>query len=141
MPTPPTPPMPPNFGYVIIPDGDLDGTRFWLRVFQLEAYVSAAQIDIGSRLASGKELEKASVPIVSEYQAGQLYWYYAIVLFIDPLGLSGGIGIIYFADEAHRKEAEEKRNDFADHVMKNINQRVAEGKMTGTVVTIEPGKE
>jgi hypothetical protein len=130
-------PLPPNFGYITIPNGDLDGVRFWLRVFQLESYVNAAQADIQAR----PEVAKASVPIIAEYIAGQLYFYYAIVLFIDSLGLSGGIGIIYFADEEHRAMVEEKRNGFADDIMKSIQERVEEGKMTGTMLTIDPGKE
>jgi hypothetical protein len=129
--------QPPNFGYIGIPDGDLDGVRFWLRVFQLEPYVNAAQADIQAR----PEVAKASVPIVAEYVAGRLYFYYAIVLFIDSLGLSNGIGIIYFADEEHRAAANEKRDNFADHIMKSIQERVEEGKMTGTMLTIDPGKE
>ena len=130
-------PLPPNFGFITIPDGALDGVRFWLRVFQLEAYVNAAQADIQAR----PEVAKASVPIIADYTAGRIYFYYAIVLFIDSLGLSSGVGIIYFADEEHWAAANEKRDSFADHIMKGIQERVEEGKMTGTMLTIDPGKE
>jgi hypothetical protein len=116
---------------------DLDGIRFWLRVFNLEPYVAVASADIAAR----PEVKQASVPIVSEHQAGQLYWYYAIILFIDTLGLSGGTGIIFFADEQHRVEAEERRNEFADTIMQSIGEQVAQGKMTGKALTIEPTKE
>jgi len=134
---PPPPSTPPNYGRIVIPYGDVEGARFWLRVFKLETYVTIAQADI----EANPEANKASVPIISEHQAGQLYWYYAIVLFIDPLGLSSGTGIIFYADEEHRAEAEKKRNDFADTIMQGIKEQVEKGKMTGKTLTIPPTKE
>jgi hypothetical protein len=116
---------------------DLDGIRFWLRMFNLEPYVAVASADI----TASPEAHRASVPIISEHQAGLLYWYYAIVLFVDTLGLSGGTGVVYYADEAHRTEAEQKRNSFADMIMQGIGKQVAKGKMTGRTLTIPPTKE
>jgi hypothetical protein len=129
--------MPPNRGRIFIADGDLDAVRFWLRVFCLEAYVDAASADIRAR----SEVKKASVPIISEHQAGQLYWYYVILLFIDSLGLSGGTGLVFYADAEFRAEVEKKRNEFADMIMKTLQEQVETGKMTGTMLTIEPTKE
>jgi hypothetical protein len=130
-------PLPENRGYIVIPDGDLDAVRFWLRVFNLEAYAAAAQADVHSR----PEVKKASVPIVSEHRAGRLYFYYVILLYIDSLGLCNGTGLICFADEANRTFAEEKRDDLANQIMQAISQQIAEGKMTGSTVTIKPTKE
>jgi hypothetical protein len=128
---------PSNYGRIAIENDDLDAVRFWLRVFSLEPYVDVASADIRAK----PEVKRASVPIISEHRSGQLYWYYAILLYIDPLGLSGGIGIIYFADEAHRAEAEKARNEVGDHIMQTIQGQVEKGKMTGTMLTIEPTKE
>jgi hypothetical protein len=132
-----SPAMPSNRGRIIIADGDLDAVKFWLRVFSLEDYVNAAAADIRAQ----PEAHRASVPIISEHRAGQLYWYYVILLFIDSLGLSGGTGLVFYADAEHRAVAEEKRNEFADTIMKTIQEQVEKGKMTGAMLTIEPTKE
>jgi hypothetical protein len=129
--------IPPNRGRIIIMDGDLEAVKFWLRVFTLEDYVNAAAAEIRSRPG----VNKASIPIISEHRSGQLWWYYVIVLFIDALGLSGGTGLVFYADTEHHAEAEEKRNEFADHVMKTIQGRVEMGEMTGSLVVIEPTTE
>jgi hypothetical protein len=129
--------IPPNRGRIIIMDGDLDAIKFWLRVFTLEDYVNAAAAEIRSQPG----VNKASVPIISEHRSGTLYWFYVIVLFTDALGLCGGTGLVFYADEEYRAEALEKRNEFADHVMKTIQGRVETGEMTGSLVVIEPTTE
>jgi hypothetical protein len=130
--------IPPNRGRIIIAEEDFDALKFWIRVFNLEPYVNVAAADIR---AQGPEVKRASVPIVSEHRSGQLYWYYVIVLFIDSLGLSGGMGLIFYADQEYRAQAEEKRNEFADHIMQSIQTQVKAGKMTGTILAIEPTRE
>jgi hypothetical protein len=130
-------PLPENLGYIVLDDGDLDAARFWLRVFNLEAYVAAATADIHSR----PEVKKASVPIISEHRAGGLYFYYVILLYIDSLGLSGGVGLITFADEKNRALAEEKRDGLAKRIIASIKEQVAKGEMTGETLTIDPTKE
>jgi hypothetical protein len=127
---------PPNRGRIIIADGDLDALKFWLRVFNLEAYVTVAAADIRAQ-----EVNQASVPIINEHRSGQLYWYYAIVLLIDSLGLCGGTGLIFYADPEHRAKAEENRNEFADHIMQTIREQVEAGRMEASMLTIEPTKE
>jgi hypothetical protein len=131
------PPLP-NRGRIIIADGDLGAIKFWLRVFNLETYVNAAAADIR---AQAPEVKQGSVPIISEHRSGQLYWYYVLVLFTDSLGLFGGTGIIFYADQEYRAQAEEKRNECADHIMQTIQTQVEAGKMTGIVLPIEPTKE
>jgi hypothetical protein len=121
---------PPNRGRIIIADGDLEAIKFWLRVFNLEPYVNVAAAEI--RAQTAPEVNQGSVPIISEHRSGQLYWYYVIVLFIDSLGLSGGMGLIFYADGEHRAQAEEKRDEFADDIMQMIQTQAEAGKMTGT---------
>jgi hypothetical protein len=131
-------PPPSNRGRIIIADGDLEAIKFWIRVFNLETYVNAAAADIRAQTS---EVKQGSVPIISEHRSGQLYWYYVLVLFIDSLGLFGGTGLIFFADQKYRAQVEEKRNEFADHIMKTIQTQVEAGKMTGSILAIDPTKE
>jgi hypothetical protein len=127
-----------NYGRVVIGEDDLDALRFLIRVFNLEPYVAIATADLQAKIMEG---QKASVPIISEHRAGELYFYFALILFLDSLGLHGGLGGIWFGDAEHREQAEKKRNELADFIMQGISERVAEGKMKGSMLTINPTTE
>lgn len=139
MPKPlPPPPPPPNAGRILIPYDDLDQLRFWVRVFQIEKEVEATQVLVSQQLnKQGEPAAYAAVPVISEYTSGQLYWTYVLVLFIDRLGISGGSGVIYYADKENLSKMQEKRDKFADDILKSFR----EGNKPLHEIVIQPGAE
>jgi hypothetical protein len=131
-------PAPPaTHGRIIVQDGDLAALKFWIRVFELDGYVALAQAQITNQAKA----KWGAVPIINEYQCGKLRWCYVLTLDIDSLGLAGGIGIIYYADEAHWEQVRESRDKLADNVMKTVRQRTDSGQMLTEMALIPPGKE
>jgi hypothetical protein len=132
------PEPPPNRGRIIVTENDLAALKFWTRVFELDGYIASAQASI----VNHAEAKSGSVPIISEYHCGKLHWCYVLVLDIDSLGLAGGIGIVYYADEAHFDEVRQSRDQLADHLMSTLRTRVESGQIfTETAMEIIPPGE
>jgi hypothetical protein len=124
-------------GRIIVQDDDLAALKFWIRVFELDGYVALAQAQITSQ----SKAKWGAVPIINEYQCGKLRWCYVLVLNIDSLGLVGGSGVVYYADEEHWEQVRESRDKLADNVMKTVRQRTYSGQMLTEMVLTPPGKQ
>lgn len=128
---------PPNFGIIRVANNDTDQLKFWIRMFALEQYIELARLDLSTR----PEVKRASAPVISEHQSGKLYWFYAIVLDIDALGLVGGVGFVTFADKTNCDQAQARRNKVSDMILRSFSDAVQKGAMTGTTVFITPSDE
>jgi hypothetical protein len=126
-----------NRGRIIVAEGDLAALRFWIRVFELEGYIAIAQARIGNHA----EAKFGALPVISEYHCGKLHWCYVLLLDVDSLGLSGGMGIVYYADQAHLDEARKARDKLADHLMTTLQTRTESGEMLTEMTIIPPGEQ
>jgi hypothetical protein len=128
---------PPVRGRIIVADGDLAALRFWIRVFELDGYIAIAQARIGNHA----EAKWGAVPVISEYHCGKLHWCYLLVLDVDSLGLMGGTGIVYYADQVHLDEVRKSRDKLADHLMNSLRTRTDSGQMLTEMTIIPPGEQ
>jgi hypothetical protein len=79
--------------------------KFWVRMFALEELVERGNGLIGQRS------ERWAVPVVGEYLVSKdLLWLYVLVLEFDVLGLSGGLGIVYWADSGNSRRVRADRD-------------------------------
>jgi hypothetical protein len=131
------PESPPVRGRIVVADGDLAALRFWIRVFQLDGYIAIAQARIGDHA----EAKWGAVPVISEYHCGKLHWCYVLLFDVDSLGLTGGIGIVYYADQVHLDEVRKSRDELADHLMETLRTRTQSGQMLAEMAIIPPGEQ
>jgi hypothetical protein len=128
---------PPVRGRIIVAEDDLAALKFWIRVFELDGYIAIAQ----ARIDNHPEAKWGTVPIISEYRCGNLRWCYVLMLDVDSLGVTGGIGIVYYADQAHWDEVRALRDNLADHMMETLRQRSEAGQILTEMALIPPGEQ
>jgi hypothetical protein len=125
---------PPNRGRLVC--DDLVTLKFWVRVFGLEERVAEVQQLIQAKL---EQRAMGAIPIISEYRVSEeLQWYYVIVLNVDALGLCGGTGIIYYADQANAAEAQRRRDFYGQTITDAMEQSP---KKWDEIIELPPGKE
>jgi hypothetical protein len=76
--------------------------QFWLRAFQMEMAIEHAQKTINA----DPRVKQAAVPIISEYECGRFYWQLCLCPQVDALGLKGGDGRIWVADDMTDRDAQ-----------------------------------
>ena len=136
------PKMPPNHGRIVVEHNNTETLRFWIRVFELEPQIAFAQARFNEeRGPQGRSPVWAMVPIISEYNAGQIRWLYALVFELDILGVCGGTGIIYYADKEHQPSARKARDEFAQTIMKAAQERAQGGQLTELFITEAGGQQ
>jgi hypothetical protein len=131
------PELPPVRGRIVVTENDLTALKFWIRVFELDGYIAMAQARIGDH----EQAKWGAVPVISEYHCGKLHWCYVLMLNVDFLGLTGGIGIVYYADQAHLNEVRKSRDELADHLMSTLRERTESGQMFTEITLIAPGEQ
>jgi hypothetical protein len=130
----PTEGKPPNRGQIVC--DDLVSLKFWVRVFGLEERVEETQKLIQAKL---EKRTFGAIPIISDYQVSdELRWYYVMVLNVDALGLCGGNGIIFYADQANAAEAKRRHEVFAKGIMDAMEQSP---KKWDEIIEMPSGKE
>jgi hypothetical protein len=128
---------PPLRGRIIVDEGDLAALKFWIRVFELDPYIAMAQ----ARIAEHAKATRSAVPVISEYHCGKLHWCYMLVLDVDSLGLTGGIGVVYYADQVHLDELRKSRDKLADQLINELHKRTESGQMLSEMALILPGEQ
>jgi hypothetical protein len=76
--------------------------QFWLRAFMMEAPIQHAQNTINA----DPRIKTCAVPIISEYECGRYWWQMCLCPQVDALGLKGGEGRIWVADNLTDRDAQ-----------------------------------
>jgi hypothetical protein len=133
------PKMPPNRGRIHVAHNNKSELRFWIRVFELEPQIAEAQAHFKAHQES-EGSAWAAVPIINKYVSGDLTWFYVLIIEVDILGVAGGTGIIWYADQENCESAAQSRDKFADQVMVEMQQRTKAGKLTELII-VESGQQ
>lgn len=97
--------------------------QFWLRAFQMEMPIEHARKSVNADPA----IKLASVPIITEYECGRLYWQLCLCPQVDQLGLKGGDGRIWVSDnQADREQQTEECAELASELLKSFEGRIHE---------------
>ena len=114
--------FPPQRGYLVFEGRK--ATQFWLRTFDLLPEIEMVQ----EKLAEKPEHKEAVVPIIAEYELDEkLKFIFFMQIYVDTLGLTDGIGIVYWASPEHEAAAFKMRDEYVDVVLKRLT---ASGKLT-----------
>ncbi|HEX4713542.1 MAG TPA: hypothetical protein VH164_01300 [Ktedonobacteraceae bacterium] len=109
-------------------------TQFWIRVFKLETQIAFA----ASKINEPGPRAQATVPVIAEYVVDpELKFIYALVLFIDALGLADGRGFVYGADPQGEAECYKFRDQLANDIMKQLKEQAH----IDEVIVMPEGKE
>ena len=96
--------------------------QFWLRAFQMETPIKHAQDSINAE----PRIKYCSVPIISEYECGRLWWQMCLCPEVDQLGLRGGEGRIWVTDNLDdRDEQVEECAELARELLDGLKIRPA----------------
>jgi hypothetical protein len=95
--------------------------RFWIRVLDVEKEVDDATAQIREKLSADM---KGTIPIVGEYKVDDNFEFiYLIVIDLDALGVTGGLGIIYYTDPERRVEVLKSRDRLAESIFDALRKR------------------
>jgi hypothetical protein len=116
----------------------LDAAKFFLRAFNLE---SELELALEKFKLTPKSHDRIAFPIISEYDVDKdLKFVFVLFIMIDPIGLSDGTGVVYFAspdDPDGLAEITKHRDELADRLIEQLR----EGGKTRGMVVMETGKE
>jgi hypothetical protein len=112
--------------------------QFWARTFKLEQQIMAAVRNI----AAPGLLKSATMPIIAEYEVDPgLKFVYAIVFFVDTLGIHDAKGYVYGCDKDGEEECYQVRDELAKDILKYVEES-KHGKAPFVQMKIIPeGKE
>jgi hypothetical protein len=109
--------FPPQRGYICFEGRK--ATQFWLRAFDLLSEIEMVQ----KVLNDNRERKRAVAPIIAEYQIDEkLKFIFFIQTHVDTLGLTDGIGIIYYVSPEHEAEAYRMRDEYVTTVLKKLSK-------------------
>lgn len=116
--------IPANAGRIVIEINDLPAINFWIRVFGLEPYIEAAQAQILQHIPA----KWGAVPVINEYHCGHLHWSYVLLIDVDAIGVTGGMGLIFFGDDQNAKAASQHRDRLAAQIVQALNKGLKSGQ-------------
>lgn len=108
--------------------------QFWIHAFHLEKDIE----EITKLLNQDVRRKSAFCPIITEYEAGIMYFHLILGARVDALGLVDGIGQVWLStNKEHREEAEKEWRKMGDDTLDTAQKS---GKWDETF-EIEPGRE
>jgi hypothetical protein len=108
--------------------------QFWLHAFHLEKEIE----NIAMMLNQDVRRRTGFCPILTEYEAGEMFFHIILGATVDPLGLSDGAGFVWLTTgEKHKDLAEKDWRKIGDEVLKSAQES---GKWDETF-EIESGRE
>lgn len=124
--------MPPGAGRILCEGRK--AIQFWVRAFGLEGEVDTVR----ELLEEKPERKKAMVPIVAEYQVDDRFKFiFVLQTTVDALGIASGVGVIYWASPEHEKEVYERRDKYANDLLRHL----ASARKFDEMIEIEMKKE
>jgi hypothetical protein len=110
--------VPPRAGRIVF-QGRTEA-KFWAKALAIEGEVEQAL----KLLDADNRRVRAAVPVIAEYKVSEEFIFiYVMVLDVDSLGITGGQGVIFYADSAYQAEAFQRRDKFADDLMEELQKR------------------
>jgi hypothetical protein len=101
--------------------------QFWARSFKLEGQITEAARGIIAN--PDNKVKAATMPVIAEFEVDPgLKFIYAIVFFVDTLGIHDAKGYVYGCDKEGEKECYKVRDDLAADILKYVDKSKSSGR-------------